>query len=124
MCHYGPGYGWRNKMSIKLSIIIPCYNAEPYINELLDCLGKQITKDVEVIVIDDGSKKPFLPDYEWVQLIRQENAGASAARNKGLDVAKGQYVAFIDADDLVADNYITTILDKIKTEKFDYCYLY
>lgn len=110
-------------MSIKLSIIIPCYNAEPYINELLDCLDKQVTKDVEVIVIDDGSKKPFLPDYEWVQLIRQENAGASAARNKGLDVAKGQYVAFIDADDLVAENYITTILEKIKAEKFDYCYM-
>ena len=113
---------------LKLSIIIPCYNAEPYIFELLECLEKQIHNqpDVEVIIIDDGSKKPLkLPsEYTWCSLSRfSENQGASAARNAGLNIAKGQYIAFIDADDLVADNYIETILNKAKTEKFDYCYL-
>lgn len=106
-----------------LSIIIPCYNAEPYINELLDKLAPQITKDCEVLIIDDGSRKPFSTSYEWAKITRQKNAGASAARNAGLDMATGRYIAFIDADDLVADNYIETILNKIKTEKFDYCYM-
>ena len=108
---------------MKLSIIIPCYNAEPYIFELLDRLAPQITPEIEVIVIDDGSKKPLEVKYDWCQVIRQDNAGASAARNTGLDMATGEYIAFIDADDLVSDKYIQTILNKAKTEKFDYCYM-
>ena len=107
---------------VKLTIIIPCYNAEPYINELLDCLNKQITKEVEVIIVDDGSRVPFVSGYSWAKVLYQDNGGASAARNLGLDYATGEYVAFIDADDLVADNYIETILAKID-EGFDYCYL-
>ena len=106
----------------RLSIIIPCYNAEPYINELLDCLSPQITPEVEVFVIDDGSKVPFKTDYEWAKVIRQANGGASAARNTGLDNAVGDYIAFIDADDLVSDKYIETILAKID-EGFDYLYM-
>lgn len=107
-----------------LSIIIPAYNAEPYIFELLDCLKPQITEEVEVIVIDDGSKKPLdVSDYPFVRFIRQDNQGASAARNAGLDIATGEYIAFIDADDLVSDKYIQTILNKAKTTKFDYLYL-
>jgi len=106
-----------------LSIIIPCYNAEPYINELLDCLNPQITDEVEVMVIDDGSQKEFKTDYKWATVIRKENGGASSARNLGIDKAKGQYLAFIDADDLVSDKYIETIIKVAKTEKFDYCYL-
>ena len=107
---------------IKLSIIIPCYNAGNYINELLDVLVPQLTKECELIIVDDGSDKPFKTDYKCT-VIRQENQGASAARNTGLDTAKGEYIAFIDADDLVSDKYIETILNKAKTEKFDYCYL-
>lgn len=106
-----------------LSIIIPCYNAEPYINELLDVLNKQINDNVEVIIVDDGSKKPFTTDYKWANVIRQKNGGAAAARNTGIDNATGEYIAFIDADDLVVDNYITTITKKIESEHFDYCYL-
>ena len=106
-----------------LSIIIPCYNAEPYINELLDVLDKQINDSVEVIIIDDGSKKPFKTNYKWATVIRQKNGGAAAARNTGIDNAVGEYLAFIDADDLVVYNYINTVLKKIKDEHFDYCYL-
>ena len=107
-----------------LSIIIPCYNAEPYINELLARLAPQIGGDeVEVIIIDDGSEKPFKTAWKWARVIRQENGGASKARNTGLDNAKGEYVAFIDADDLVDMSYIHLVLEKIKAEKFDYCYL-
>ena len=108
---------------MKLTIIIPYYNGGRYTEELLKQLEPQITKEVEVIVVDDGSKIPFKTDYDWIKVIRQKNAGASAARNTGLDHAKGDYIAFIDADDLISDKYIETILNKAETEKFDYCYM-
>ena len=108
---------------MKLSIIIPYYNAENYTKQLLECLDRQMDPEVEVILIDDGSDEPYKADYEWLKIRRKKNGGASTARNKGLDLAQGEYVAFIDADDLVADNYIKTILQKIQEEQFDYCYL-
>ena len=108
---------------MKLSIIIPYYNAKPYTDELLKCLAPQITDDVEVLLIDDGSAEPYKTSYKWVNIIRQTNGGASKARNTGLDKAVGEYIAFIDADDLVANDYIERILEKIDSEHFDYCYL-
>ena len=106
-----------------LSIIIPYYNAQKYTDELLNVLSPQITEDIEVILIDDGSKIPFKTKYKWLHVIRQENGGASAARNTGLDNATGDYIAFIDADDLVSSDYVAQIVKKIKAESFDYCYL-
>ena len=108
---------------MKLSIIIPYYNTGAYTILLLECLHRQMVPDVEVILVDDGSEEPFQASYPWLRIIRQKNGGASAARNTGLDNAKGEYIAFIDSDDLVADNYLQAILQKIETEKFDYCYL-
>lgn len=108
---------------MKLSIIIPYYNTEQYIRPLLDCLDKQMTDEVEVIIVDDGSKLHFTTNYKWAKVIRQKNAGPGIARNTGLDAMTGEYFTFIDSDDLVADNYISTILHKIETETFDYCYL-
>lgn len=104
---------------IKLSIIIPCYNAEPYIYELLHTLAPQVTKEVEVILIDDGSKNPVKTDYKWVKVIRQKNSGVSKARNKGLELAKGKIISFIDADDLVAKNFVEYILSRFD-EEWDY----
>lgn len=106
-------------MSIRFSIIIPCYNAEPYIYELLKCLDKQMTKEVEVILIDDGSDKPVKAEYKWCKVIRQKNKGQSAARNRGLEMAKGEVIGFVDADDLVSDKYISYILSRIDDE-WDY----
>ena len=99
------GESFKGRKSMKLSIIIPAYNAEPYIDKLIERLEPQISKDIEVIVVDDGSKKPY-KGPKWAKVIRQENGGASAARNTGLDKAKGDYIAFIDADDLVTEDYI------------------
>ena len=107
----------------KLSIIIPYYNTQKYTDELLDCLNNQITDEVEVLLIDDGSKNKYKTEYSWVNVIRKENGGVSSARNLGLDNASGEYIAFIDSDDLVSDNYISLVIDKINNEKFDYCYL-
>ena len=108
---------------MKLSIIIPAYNAENYLPQLLECLDKQMVDGVEAIIVDDGSKVPFKTDYKWAQVIRQENAGPGIARNTGLDAMSGDYFTFIDADDMVSDKYITTVLNKIDTEAFDYCYI-
>lgn len=114
----------RGDKMIKLSIIIPCYNAEPYIDNLMNVLKPQVTDEIEIIVIDDCSRMPYLAPYPWIKVIRQEkNTGPGIARNTGLDAMHGKYFTFIDADDLVADNYIETILKKIDKEKFDYCYL-
>ena len=105
-------------MRTRLTLIIPCYNAEPYIYELLDRLAPQITKEVEVILVDDGSDKPFSnKDHGWVKVIRQDNKGLAKARNVALDIAKGEYIGFIDADDLVSETYVKDILDKTP---FDY----
>lgn len=106
---------------MKLSIIIPYYNKEKYIGELLDCLKPQLNDDVEVIIVDDGSKKSLgsiiseLPKNIFI--IRKKNGGVSSARNMGLDNSLGDYVSFIDADDLVSDTYVRDILDRIP---FDY----
>lgn len=102
------------RRKIRLSIIIPYWNAEKYTSELLGCLNKQMTKDVEVILVDDGSDKSFTTEFTWCKVIRKDNGGCSTARNAGLDVAKGEYVQFIDADDLVSDHFIYELLEKIK----------
>ena len=106
-----------------LSIIIPYYNTENYLNDLLDCLDKQMVDGIEVLIVDDGSKIPFQTSYKWAKVFRKQNEGPGIARNMGLDNMHGQYFTFIDADDLVADNYIRTILQTIAAEQFDYCYL-
>ena len=106
---------------MKLSIIIPYYNAKEYTDELLKCLDKQMTDDVEVILVDDGSKEPYQTDFEWCQVIRQNNKKCAGARNKGLDVAKGEYIQFIDADDMVSDYFIKRILKEIEEHPFEIC---
>lgn len=103
---------------IKLSIIIPYYNTEKYTDELLAVLEKQVTKECEIILVDDGSSEQYVPyqDSEMVKVFRQKNKGVSAARNKGLKEAKGEYIAFIDSDDLVSDDYIAKIFEAMAAE--------
>lgn len=102
---------------MQLTIIIPAYNAEPYLNELLDRLTPQITEEVEVLLIDDGSDIPLRRDYPKVTTIREPNLGLSMARNVGMRISHGEYISFIDADDLVSETYVKDILDRIP---FDY----
>lgn len=109
----------RKKKTKKLSIIIPCWNAEPYIHELLKRLNTQVNEEVEVIVVDDGSTKPFETQYAWCNVIHKRNGGVSTARNKGLSIAKGEYVQFLDADDLVPNYYVEKMLKYIDEYKAD-----
>lgn len=102
---------------MKLSIIIPYFNTKPFTDELLAVLDKQITDGVEVILIDDGSIEEYCPEFEWIKVIRTNNQGQSKARNLGLNIAVGDYIQFIDSDDMVSDNFIEKILEKIEEGK-------
>lgn len=87
-----------------VSVVIPTYNMAEYINEAVDSVLNQTYKSIEVIVIDDGSKdntKEVLKRYDSaIKYIYQENKGASAARNTGVRISKGEFIAFLDADDI------------------------
>jgi glycosyltransferase involved in cell wall biosynthesis len=101
--------------SLKLSIIITYYNLDKYIGELLDVLMPQIRDGVEVILIDDGSDKPFENQYDQLKVIRlEENQGVSHARNTGLEAAAGDYISIIDGDDVVAKDFVDQVLERIK----------
>lgn len=108
----------------KLSIIIPYYDRFEQIKKLIGALSPQLTDEVEVIVVDDCSPTPVLIMDNRIKTIRlkENSGGASVPRNVGLDNATGQYITFIDSDDLVKPNYIEKILNKINTTNFDYCF--
>lgn len=106
-----------------ISIITPYYNVREYIIELAKVLTPQLNDKIEWIIVDDGCNEKVLDNFK-AKVIHLENnsGGASIPRNIGLDNAKGKYIVFIDSDDLVSDDYIQTILNKIK-EEWDYCYI-
>ena len=109
---------------IKLAIIIPYYKTYDETKKLMDILIPQITDETEVFLIDDGCHDERLDQYkEKINIIHlEENHGLSYARNRGIERATGKYLTFIDSDDYVSDDYVKTIIDKINTSDFDYCY--
>ena len=93
-------------MAIKVSVILPVYNVSEYLRQCMDSIIAQTLKDIEIICVDDGSTddslsilKEYADRDERVKVIQQANAGAGAARNKGLEVATGEYLSFLDSDD-------------------------
>lgn len=98
----------------KVSIIIPAYNVEKYIPRTLESIKSQTFKDIEVIVINDGSTdntltivKNFLKNVDFsYKIITQKNQGVSAARNRGIKEAKGKYICFLDGDDFYDSFFI------------------
>lgn len=95
-----------------VSVVIPCYNDWQYIHEAVDSIYNQDYKNVEIIIVDDGSDKKtkdVLNELlnENVQIFFQENSGTSAARNKGIEKAKGIYVLTLDADDYFDSSFIS-----------------
>lgn len=96
----------------KVSIIVPVYNVEKYLKRCLDSLVNQTLKDIEIICVNDGSTDgslAILDEYvrndDRIVVINQENSGQSVARNRGIDVAKGEYLGFVDSDDWVSEDY-------------------
>ena len=108
---------------MKLSIITPYYNTLSYTKKLAEVLEPQLTDNVEWIIVDDGCNELELDKLKAkVYHLDRNTGGASIPRNIGLDKASGEYIVFIDSDDLVVSNYIQTILNKTN-ETWDYCYM-
>lgn len=101
---------------MKLSIIIPYFNTEKMTDELLGVLERQVTRECEIVLVDDGSRTPYVPYQDFIKIIRKENGGVSSARNRGLQKAKGDYIVFIDSDDLITEDYIKEIFKAIESE--------
>ena len=100
---------------IKISVIIPVYNAEKYLRECLDSVIGQALQDIEIICVDDGSTDSSLSVLQKyaakdtrLKIVVQANQGAAAARNVGMAVAQGEYLAFLDADDLYCPEALQT----------------
>lgn len=92
---------------IKVSVIVPVYNVEEYIEECILSILNQTLKDIEIIIIDDGSTDSSLEKVRVfndsrIKIICQKNSGLSSARNKGIEAAKGEYILFIDSDDFIS----------------------
>ena len=100
-----------------ITVVVPIYNAEQYIERAVKSLLNQTTNEIEIILVDDGSKdnsieicKNYLNQDKRVQLIHQENSGVSAARNRGIEQACGEYIGFIDSDDWIEPNMYECLL--------------
>lgn len=118
---------------IEVSIIVPVYNAQAYLSKCLDNLINQTYKNIEIILVDDGSKdqsKKIINKYikkdKRIKLIEQKNSGALMARNNGTKLATGKYCMYVDADDWIELNTVEKLLEKIKGKnidviKFRYC---
>ena len=105
---------------LQISIIIPIYQAEARLKECLESVASQNFKDFEVLLVDDGSTdgssaicREFCAVDSRFIYIRQENRGASAARNTGLDKARGEYICFVDADDILEPTYLSAFIGNI-----------
>lgn len=104
---------------IKLSIIIPVYNVEKYVARCLEsCLEQDLPmSDYEILVVNDGSKdnsmdivRQYAQKYDNIRIVEQKNAGLSAARNRGIQEAEGEYLWFVDSDDVIKQNVIKDFL--------------
>lgn len=103
-----------------LSVIMPIYNVEPYLDRCMESLVSQTYKNLEIILVDDGSTDncPAKCD-EWanrdsrIRVIHKPNGGLSDARNKGIEIATGEYIAFLDSDDYIDPNMYTAMIDAL-----------
>lgn len=105
-------------MSDLISIIIPVYNIESYLDKCLNSICCQTYRNFEVLLIDDGSTdgsytkcQEYEKKYSYIRALQQQHKGVSAARNLGIKESRGKYIAFVDGDDTIADNYLE-ILEK------------
>lgn len=110
----------------KVSVIVPVYNAEKYLEECLDSIINQTFQDIEIICVDDGSKDlslkildKFAEKDKRILIFKQKNKGAACARNFGLSKSKGMYVIFLDSDDIFELNMIEKAVAKADEYKVD-----
>ena len=113
-----------------ISVILPCYKVEKYIDKCMDTIVNQTYKNLEIILVDDGS-----PDNcgkicdEWakkdarVKVVHKENGGLSSARNAGMEVASGDFITFVDPDDCVDKTMYEKMIKRIEEENSDICFV-
>lgn len=111
---------------IKVSVIVPVYNVETYLEKCLDSLVNQTLKEIEIIVVNDGSPDnsqkiidKYAKNYPQIKAYKKENGGLSDARNYGLKKASGEYIAFIDSDDFVREDMYQKMYNKAASQNFD-----
>lgn len=111
---------------IKVSIILPIYNVEKYLDRCMDSLLNQTLKDIEIIMVNDGSPDncpkmcdEYAKNDNRVKVVHKKNGGLGFARNSGLDIATGEYVAFVDSDDYVGLDMYKTLYDRAETDRCD-----
>ncbi|MDO4378753.1 MAG: glycosyltransferase family 2 protein [Erysipelotrichia bacterium] len=112
----------------KISVIIPVYKVEKYLDRCIESVVGQTYKNLEIILIDDGSPDncPKMCD-DWakkdnrIRVIHKENEGVSSARNYGIDIATGEYISFVDSDDIIHPKYYEIMLNNIGDADMVYC---
>lgn len=119
--------------SPKVSIVVPVYKVEEYIDRCLDSLLNQTLKDIEIILVDDGSPDncpKICDEYAQkdarVRVVHKQNEGLGYARNSGMEVAVGEYIAFVDSDDFVDIRMFEELYDVARGNDSDvvYCNIY
>ena len=112
--------------NIKVSVVIPIYNAAEYLRAALDSVISQTLGDIEIICVDDGSTdrsleliKNYQKSDDRIRIITENNAGPSIARNKGLSRARGEYVVFLDADDFYEPTLLEKTYSRAKEDELD-----
>lgn len=107
---------------MKVSVIIPIYNTQKYLVRCFDSVIAQTESDLEIILVDDGSEDDsgricdaYAKKDKRFRVIHKENGGVSSARNSGIDMMSGGYCCFVDSDDCVSENYISVLLNNLKS---------
>ncbi len=111
-----------------VSIVVPVYNVEKYLRQCVNSLINQTYKDIEIILVDDGSKDgsgkicdEYAEKYDFIRVIHKENAGLGMARNTGMEAAKGDYVDFMDSDDYLKPNTVEMLVKALTESGADTC---
>ena len=114
------------RIKMKLSIIVPVYGVANYLRKCVDSLLVQDITDYEIILVDDGSPDEcpqicdeYVEKYDNIRVVHQENAGLSAARNSGINVATGDYILFVDSDDYLQPNVLGTLMEQVRRDNLD-----
>ena len=115
-----------NNIDIKVSVIMPIYNADKYLASAIDSVLAQTLTEFELICIDDGSTDDslkILKEYrerdERIRIVTENNAGPGLARNNGIRRSRGEYIAFVDADDFLAPSFLELLYVYAKENELD-----
>ena len=111
-----------------VSVIVPVYNVEKYLRKCLDSIINQTYKEIEIIIVDDGSKDnsgqicdEYSEKYDNIVLIHKKNQGLGMARNTGMEYMRGEYVTFVDSDDYIGSTMIEKLVENIEKNNVDMC---